>query len=151
MICLNGGGCCSRTPNLHESQKSCTIYGFHTHSHYLTVSLLFFGWIYPDIYLHQYMSFSSDWLWAPMQSWKWTCRKNSMQQMPRQLGSTFYHWKDGDKYHTRNCDYDRNFACISINGAKRRRRKWPEPWFYNGFSNMILSLVNRFYYSVLLH
>jgi hypothetical protein len=152
MICLKWW-CCSRTPNLRISKKLYNIwfpYTFPLSSRFLYLILA--GFI--QIYLPVHVIFLR-WLWAYVfnRICNEPAEKNSMQQMPRQLGSTFYHWKRWDKYHTRNCDYDRNFACISINGAKRRRRK-PDPnhGFTTVFSNMILSLVNRsFYYSVLLH
>jgi Ca2+-transporting ATPase len=121
----------------------------------LTVSLpLFLGWIYPDIFTPVHVIFL-ELVMGPMCSIVYEnepAEKNSMQQMPRQLGSTFLSLKEMAISIIQGIVITLGILFIyqltvQNGGSEIETRTMVFTTLV--FSNVILSLVNRsFFYSV---
>ncbi|MBU0942173.1 MAG: cation-translocating P-type ATPase [Bacteroidetes bacterium] len=121
----------------------------------LTVSLpLFFGWIYPDIFTPVHVIFL-ELVMGPMCSIVYEnepAEKNSMQQMPRQLGSTFLSFKEMAISIIQGLVITIAILVtyqltVQSGGSEIETRTMVFSTLV--FSNVLLSLVNRsFYYSV---
>lgn len=122
----------------------------------LTVSLpLFLGWIYPDIFTPVHVIFL-ELVMGPMCSIVYEnepAEKNSMQQKPRQLGSTFLSLKEMTVSIIQGIIITIGILfvyqlTVQNGGSETMTRTMVFTTLV--FSNVILSLVNRsFYYSVL--
>jgi Ca2+-transporting ATPase len=121
----------------------------------LTVSLpLFLGWRYPDIFTPVHVIFL-ELVMGPMCSIVYEnepAEKNSMQQLPRQLGSTFLSFKEMAISIIQGIMITLGILFVyqltlQNGGSEIRTRTMVFTTLV--FSNIILSLVNRsFYYSV---
>jgi Ca2+-transporting ATPase len=121
----------------------------------LTVSLpLFFGWVYPDIFTPVHVIFL-ELIMGPMCSIVYENEpeeKNSMLQMPRQLGSTFLSLKEMGISIIQGIVITIGILSVyqltvQTGGGESLTRTMVFTTLV--FSNIILSLVNRsFYYSV---
>lgn len=121
----------------------------------LTVSLpLFLGWTYPDIFTPIHVIFL-ELVMGPMCSIVYEnepAEKNSMQQLPRQLGSTFLSLKEMTISIIQGIMITLGILFVyqitAQNGGSEIRTR-TMVFTTLVFSNIILSLVNRsFYYSV---
>jgi Ca2+-transporting ATPase len=121
----------------------------------LTVSLpLFFGWIYPDIFTPVHVIFL-ELVMGPMCSIVYEnepAEKNSMQQRPRQLGSTFLSLKEMGVSIIQGLAITLGILFvyqITVRNGGSENLTRTMVFTTLVFSNIILSLVNRsFYYSV---
>jgi Ca2+-transporting ATPase len=121
----------------------------------LTVSLpLFFGWVYPDIFTPVHVIFL-ELIMGPMCSIVYENEpeeKNSMLQMPRQLGSTFLSLKEMGISIIQGIVITIGILFVyqlTVQNAGGENLTRTMVFTTLVFSNIILSLVNRsFYYSV---
>lgn len=121
----------------------------------LTVSLpLFFGWVYPDIFTPVHVIFL-ELIMGPMCSIVYENEpeeKNSMLQMPRQLGSTFLSLKEMAISIIQGIAITIGILFVyqlTVQNGGEENLTRTMVFTTLVFSNIILSLVNRsFYYSV---
>jgi Ca2+-transporting ATPase len=121
----------------------------------LTVSLpLFFGWVYPDIFTPVHVIFL-ELIMGPMCSIVYENEpeeKNSMLQMPRQLGSTFLSLKEMGISIIQGIAITIGILFVyqlTVQNGGEENLTRTMVFTTLVFSNIILSLVNRsFYYSV---
>ncbi|UQD57506.1 cation-translocating P-type ATPase [Flavobacterium sp. K5-23] len=122
----------------------------------LTVSLpLFFGWVYPDIFTPVHVIFL-ELIMGPMCSIVYEnepAEKNSMQQRPRQLGSTFLSLKEMGISIIQGIVITLGILFVyqlTVQNGGNENLTRTMVFTTLVFSNIILSLVNRsFYYSVI--
>jgi Ca2+-transporting ATPase len=121
----------------------------------LAVSLpLFLGWVYPDVFTPVHVIFL-ELVMGPMCSIVYEnepAEKNSMQQSPRSLGSTFLSLKELGISMVQGIGITIGILSVyqwtALNGGNERLTR-TMVFTTLVFSNVILSLVNRsFYYSV---